>query len=83
MKLVESNEMLRAADILKGWEWSLDDFELDEMDMTDPASDELAPVRGTVHIRRKSNGAEREYVTGDGSVWVDAFDRDLRRGQFG
>jgi len=82
MKLIESDEMQQVVAILKGWKWSLDDFELSEMDVTDPVSDELAPVRGTVNIRRKANGAERQYLTGDGSVWVLAFQRDLLRGYF-
>jgi len=59
------------------------DFELHEVDITDPGSDELLPIKGYVHILCKSTTQSREYPTGDGTAWVSAFERDLVAGRFG
>jgi hypothetical protein len=83
MQLIEPDELLRFAASLSKRSWSLADFELRDVDITDPGSDELLPMKGYVEVCRKSNGAVREYPTGDGTVWVVGFDRDLACGYFG
>jgi len=83
MKLVEADELRQFSEILKSGSCSIEDFELRELDMTDPKSDELLPIKGHVEIRRKSNDVVREYATGDGTSWVSAFEKDLGAGRFG
>lgn len=83
MKLIEADELRQFSEILKSRSCSLEDFELDELDTTDPKSDELSPLKGYVAIRRKSNNVVREYVIGDGTSWVSAFENDLGTGRFG
>jgi hypothetical protein len=83
MRLIEADELRQFSEILKNRSCSLDDFELHELDTTDPKSDELSPLKGYVEIRRKSNDVVREYVTGDGTAWVSAFENDLGIGRFG
>jgi hypothetical protein len=83
MRLIDADELRQFSEILKNRSCSLADFELHELDMTDPKSDELSPMRGYVEIRRKSNDAAREYTTGDGTSWVSAFEKDLGSGRFG
>lgn len=82
MRLVEADELRQFSEILKSRSCSFEDFELLELDMTDPKSDELLPIKGYVEIHRKSNDVVREYVTGDGASWVSAFEKDLDTGRF-
>ncbi len=82
MKLIEPDELAQFSNLLTRRSWSLGDFELREADVTDPGSDELLPMKGYVEVRRKSNGMAMEYPTGDGTVWVAAFERDLACGRF-
>lgn len=83
MRLIEADELQEFSEILKSRSCSPADFELHELDMTDPKSDELSPLKGCVEIRRKSNDVVREYATGDGTSWVSAFEKDLGIGRFG
>jgi hypothetical protein len=83
MRLIEADELKQFSDILKSRSCSFTDFELYELDMTDPKSDELSPIKGCVEIRRKSNDVVREYATGDGTSWVSVFEKDLGAGCFG
>jgi hypothetical protein len=83
MRLIEGDELRQFSEILKSRSCSLADFELQELDLTDPKSDELSPLKGCVEIRRKSNDVVREYATGDGTSWVSAFENDLSTGRFG
>ncbi|MCS0584218.1 transcriptional regulator [Massilia pinisoli] len=83
MRLIEADELRQFSEILKSRSCSLADFELYELDTTDPKSDELSPMKGFVQIRRKSNDVVREYVTGDGTSWVSVFEKDLGTGRFG
>jgi hypothetical protein len=83
MRLLEADELRQFSEILKGRSCSFEDFELRELDMTDPKSDELLPIKGYVEIHCKSNDVVREYATGDGTSWVSAFEKDLGTGRFG
>lgn len=83
MRLIEPDEMKRYADVLHAGVWDAADFELHEVDVTDPGSDELLPMKGYVNVLRLSVNRRREYPTGDGTAWVDAFERDLLAGRFG
>jgi hypothetical protein len=82
MRLIETDELRKFSEILKSKSCSFAEFELYELDITDPKSDELSPLKGYVEIRRKSNDAVREYLTGDGTSWVSAFEKDLGAGRF-
>lgn len=83
MRPIEADELRQFSKILKSRSCSLADFELQELDVTDPQSDELPPLKGYVEIRRKSNDVVREYATGDGTSWVSAFEKDLGTVRFG
>jgi hypothetical protein len=83
MRLIEADELRQFSEILMSRSCSVADFELRELDMTDPKSDELSPLKGSVEIRRKSTDVAREYATGDGTSWVAAFEKDLGAGRFG
>jgi hypothetical protein len=83
MKLIEPDDMLRYGQVLSARSYDPADFELHEADTTDPCSDELYPFKGYVDILRFSTAQRREYPTGDGTAWVDAFERDLAAGRFG
>lgn len=82
MRLIEAVELREFSDILRRRSCSVTDFELYELDTTDPKSDELSPIKGYVEIRRKFNNAVREYATGDGTSWVSVFEKDLGAGCF-
>lgn len=82
MKLIEPDEMHRFEAVLAQHRLSPDDFELRETDTTDPKTDEILALTGFVKIARKSTGKHREYPTGDGSHWVEDFQRDLAENLF-
>jgi hypothetical protein len=82
MRLIEADELRRFAQVLKSRACSCAEFELTELDITDPKSDELLPIKGYVEVRRKSNDAVREYATGDGTSWVSVFEKDFGTGRF-
>lgn len=82
MSLIEPDELAEFSRILKSRQYDFMDFDLREIDMTDPKSDELLPITGCVEIRKTSNGAVRVYPTGDGTFWPYGFQRDLEAGQF-
>jgi hypothetical protein len=83
MKLMELDELQHFSKVLESNSCSAEDFELQELDLTDPKSDELLPMKGYVEVRRKSNNYAVAYPTGDGSTWVRAFEKDLHDGDFG
>lgn len=82
MSLIEPDEMRRFADVLQAHCLDAKDFDLHEVDTSDPLSDELLPIKGYVEIRCRSTDRCREYPTGDGTAWVQAFERDLFGGRF-
>lgn len=83
MKLIERDEQKRFAAILKNKAMAASDFELHEVDITDPKSDELWPLQGYVEVHRKSTDKTREYPIGDGMSWVQGFQKDLKNRYFG
>lgn len=82
MGLIEADETRRYLEVLRVRSIDPEDFELLEVDLTDPGSDELLPVKGYVDVRCKSTGCRREYPIGDATAWVLAFERDLLAGHF-
>lgn len=83
MGLIEPDEMRLYAEVLNARSWNPADFELREVDVTDPGGDELLPIKGYVEVRYRPTACCREYPTGDGTAWVPAFERDLIAGRFG
>jgi len=83
MELIEPDEMRRYAYILNAGSCNVGDFELYEVDTTDPMSDELLPIKGYVHVLCRSTAFWKEYPIGDGTAWVSAFERDFVAGKFG
>jgi hypothetical protein len=83
MKLIELDELQHFSKVLASNSCAPEDFELKELDLTDPKSDELLPMKGYVEVRCKSNNSAMAYPTGDGSTWVRAFEKDLHNGAFG
>lgn len=82
MELIEPDEMVRYGQVLRAWSCDPAGFELHEVDITDPCSDEYL-IKGYVDIRRNSTAQRRQYPTGDGTAWVETFERDLAAGRFG
>lgn len=82
MRLIEPDDMRRYAEVLHAHSCDAAEFELREVDLTDPGSDELLPIKGYVEIRCRLTDRCREYPTGDGTAWVPAFERDLLAGRF-
>lgn len=82
MKLIESDEKKDFHRFLSKQHLAADDFELHEVDTTDPKTDEILALAGFVTVSRKSTGQKKQYPTGDGSTWVADFKRDLLHGVF-
>jgi DNA-directed RNA polymerase subunit H (RpoH/RPB5) len=82
MKLIEQDEMHAFRAVLAKARLPVGDFDLCEVDTTDPKTDEIEALKGFVRITRKSTGQKREYPTGDGSKWVEEFERDLEEKLF-
>ncbi|WP_407928005.1 transcriptional regulator [Collimonas humicola] len=82
MKLIEPGEKKDFHAVLQARHLAADDFELHEVDTTDPKTDEILGLTGFVTVSRKSSGRKTQYPIGDGSTWVAEFERDLMRGAF-
>lgn len=82
MKLIEPDEEEDFEALLALHNLTRDDFELSEIDTTDPKTDEIFALMGTLTVARKSTGKEKQYPIGDGSVWVTEFERDMVEGFF-
>ena len=83
MKLIEPDEKSDFHAVLQAQQLAAGDFELHEVDTTDPKTDEVLGLTGFVTVSRKSSGRKKQYPTGDGSTWVAEFARDLAQGAFG
>ncbi len=83
MELIEASEMLDFLATLQRKHLTAADFELREIDTTDPKTDEIYALCGSLTVIRKSNRRERQYPIGDGTAWVPEFQKDLERGRFG
>ena len=46
MRLIEPEEMRRYTEVLHAHSWDAAEFELDEVEVTDPGSDELLSIKG-------------------------------------
>lgn len=77
MKLIELDEMEVFREVLHSKNLAFDDFVSFEIDTTDPKTDEIEALRGTLTVTRKSNSAVRQYVIGDRTIWMSQFQRDL------
>lgn len=82
MKLIEPDEKSDFHAVLQAQHLAAGDFELHEVDTTDPKTDEVLGLTGFVTVSRKSSGRKKQYPTGDGSTWVAEFERDLLQGAF-
>lgn len=82
MKLIEPDEKGDFHAVLRARHLAAGDFELHEIDTTDPKTDEVLGLTGFVTVSRKSSGQKKQYPIGDGSTWVAEFERDLLQGAF-
>lgn len=83
MELIEGDEMACFRRVLSDKSLDVADFELREVDVTDPKTDEIEALQGLVTVLRKSTRATRQYRLGDKTEWVGHFQRDLNDGVFG
>ena len=83
MKLIEQDERDDFQAVLKRFRLSADDFDLAETDTTDAQSDEVFALTGFVVITQKSTHLKAQYPIGDGSRWVEEFERDIEKNLFG
>lgn len=83
MKLIEQDELDAYRAVLARFGLPGDDFDLSETDTTDPKTDEILALTGMVVITRQSTQRQNQYAIGDGSAWVELFERDLAKNSFG
>jgi len=82
MNLIEPDDIIEFERILHGRGLQHQDFALSETDTTDPKTDEVLALQGTVTVQHKSTGKSRQYTTGDGMHWLELFSHDLQNGVF-
>lgn len=82
MKLIEQDETEHFQVVLKRFKLSIEDFELAETDTTDSKSDEIFPFTGFVVVKQKSTNLNAQYPIGDGSRWVEKFEKDIELNLF-
>lgn len=82
MELIEPDERRDFEAVLARHNLAANDFEFSEIDTTDPKTDEIFALAGTLTVTRKSTGRKKQYPIGDGSIWVAEFQRDLLNGDF-
>lgn len=83
MKLIEQAEKDDFQAVLKRFSLPAEDFDLAETDTTDARTDEILALTGFVVVTQKSTNAKAEYPIGDGSRWVEEFERDVEKHLFG
>ena len=83
MKLIETDELEAYYAVLARFGLRRNGFDLSEADTTDPKTDEVFALEGFVVITRKSTQRQKQYPIGDGSKWVETFERDLAKSLFG
>ena len=82
MELIEPDERTKFEELLALHNLTKDDFQMSEIDTTDPKTDEIFALKGTLTVKRKYTGKEKQYPIGDGSVWLTEFERDIVDGFF-
>ncbi|AXW61197.1 MULTISPECIES: transcriptional regulator [Ralstonia] len=82
MRLIEPDEQREFLATLQRNGQAEDDFELLEVDTTDPKGDENLGLQGYVTVTRLSTKITREYPLGDGADWVQHFRKDIEAGTF-
>jgi hypothetical protein len=83
MKLIEQDEKDYFQAVLKRFGLSVEDFDLAETDTTDSKTDEIFALTGFVVVTQKSTNLKAQYPIGDGSRWVEEFERDIENDSFG
>jgi hypothetical protein len=83
MKLIEQDEKDNFRAVLKRFKLSVKDFDLAETDTTDSQTDEIFALTGFVEVTQKSTHLKAQYPIGDGSRWVEEFERDIEKNVFG
>ena len=83
MKLIEQDEKDDFQAVLKRFKLSMEDFDLAETDTTDSKTDEIFALTGFVVVTQKSTNLRTQYPIGDGSRWVEEFERDIEKNLFG
>lgn len=83
MRLIEPDEKQDFLAILQRNGLTAGDFEIQEIDTTDPKGDEIYGLQGTVSVTRLSARITREYPIGYDTEWVTLFRKDLEAGLFG
>ncbi|AOE88447.1 transcriptional regulator [Ralstonia solanacearum] len=82
VRLIEPDEQREFLATLQRNGQAEDDFELLEVDTTDPKGDENFGLQGYVTVTRLSTKITREYPLGDGADWVQHFRKELEAGTF-
>lgn len=82
MTLIEEDEREHFQTVLNHFKLAVDDFDLTETETTDAKSDEIFALAGFVVVKQKSTNLEAQYPIGDGSRWVEAFERDIEKNVF-
>jgi hypothetical protein len=83
MKLIEQDEKDAFQAVLERFKLSAEDFDLVETDTTDSRTDEILALTGFVVVTQKSTNMKAQYPIGDGSRWVEEFERDIGNNSFG
>lgn len=83
MELIAKNDLNKFKKIVKMHGMDTLDFSFQEIDTTDPKSDEIYAQQGLLTIKRKSNGKSNQYAISDDTSWLDLFSKDLIEGVFG
>ncbi|MEA3088646.1 MAG: hypothetical protein QOC89_6343 [Paraburkholderia sp.] len=82
MRLIEPDEHQDFLSAVQGRGLAEDDFEVQEMDTTDPKGDENFGLQGCVTVTRLSTNITREYPIGYETDWTQHFRQDLEAGVF-
>ena len=82
MKLIEQDEKDDFQAVLKRFKLSVEDFDLVETDTTDSKPDEIFALTGFVVVTQKSTNLKAQYPIGDGSRWIEEFERDIEKNLF-
>lgn len=83
MQLIEPDEYKDFLAALHRQGFTAEDFDLQQLDTTDPKGDENFGLQGRVTLIRRSTQVAKEYALNDESHWLRHFESDLESGTFG
>ncbi len=82
MMLMSYSEHEDYITILKKYQYSKNDFQLNEQDETPYENNSISPITIKITIKNTKTGKEKTYQSGHATKWLSEFEEDIRNNFF-